>query len=77
MNDGDGNFNAVLGDDLRLEVEKMIREQFNMDGMDPSGRKVALLDRVHLMCFLVDPFNHQWLSTVLLQTNRLYLCCGK
>lgn len=64
LNDGDGNFDTVLGDDSRLEVAKMIRERFNMDGTDPSGRKVGLLDRVHLMCFLVDPFNHQWRSTL-------------
>ena len=47
----------------------MIRERFNMDGSDPDGRKVGLLDRHHLMCFLVDPFSWEWRHTFLLQTN--------
>ena len=41
-----------------------------MDGRDTEGRKVGLLDRHHLMCFLVDPFSYEWRSTFLLDTNR-------
>ena len=46
----------------------MIRERFNMNGEDPTGRKVGLLDRHHLMAFLCDPFCHEWRSTFKLQT---------
>ena len=51
----------------------MIAEQFNMDGLDPKGRKVGLLDRVHLMCFIVDPFNHEWRAKFELGTNMAIL----
>ena len=44
-----------------------------MDGIDPSGRKVGLLDRYHLMCLLVDPFSHEWRSTFFIQTNLAVL----
>ena len=37
-----------------------------MDGMDPTGRKVGLLDRHHLWAFLVDPLYHLLRSTFLL-----------
>ena len=40
-----------------------------MDGNDPDGRKVGLLDRHHLMCFLVDPFSWEWRHKFLLQAN--------
>ena len=46
----------------------MIRERFNIDGEDPTGRKVGLLDCHHLMAFLCDLFCHAWRSTFKLQT---------
>ena len=58
----------VLGEGSRKEVISMIRERFNMNGEDPTGRKVGLLDRHHLMAFLCDPFCHEWRSTFKLQT---------
>ena len=63
LNFNNCEFNRVLGDGAAKEVADMIRERFNMDGLDISGRKVGLLDRHHLWCYLVDPFNHQWRST--------------
>ena len=56
-----------------MEVANMIRERFNMDGRDPSGRKVGLLDRKDLMCFLVDPFSWEWRSIFFLDTNMAEL----
>ena len=44
-----------------------------MDCNDPSGRKVGLLDRYHLMCFLVDPFSHEWCLAFLVQTDMAVL----
>ena len=47
------DFDEVLGEGGRVQIAGMIRERFNMDGNDPSGRKVGLLDRHHLMAFLL------------------------
>ena len=44
-----------------------------MDGRDPSGRKVGLLDRHQLMAYLVDPYCHEWRDTFLLNTNKAEL----
>jgi hypothetical protein len=65
----DARFDEVLGENSRREVADMIRERFNMDGMDTTGRKVGLLDRHHLMCFLVDPYSFELRSTFKLGTN--------
>ena len=61
-------FAAVLGEEARDELTQLARERFNMDGKDPSGRKVGLLDRFHLMAYLCDPFGHEWRSTFKLKT---------
>lgn len=73
MSVGDGQFDEVLGEGARAEVAGMIRERFNMDGRDPSGRKVGLLDRHQLMAYLVDPYCHEWRDTFLLNTNKAEL----
>ena len=44
-----------------------------MDGIDPTRRKVALLDHYHLICPLVDPFCHEWQSTFFIQINLAVL----
>ena len=62
LNVDNGKFDVILGKGSRKEVADMIRERFNMDGRDPSGRKVGSLDRKDLMCFLVDPFSWEWRS---------------
>ena len=71
-NDINRGFNAdideVLGEGSRQEVISMVKERFNMDGEDPSGRKVGLLDRHHLMDFLCDSFCHEWRLTFNIQT---------
>ena len=66
-------FDAVLGEGARAEIVGMVSERFNMDGLDPSGRKVGLLDRHHLMAFLCDPFGHEWRSIFKIQTNLAVL----
>jgi len=55
------------------EVASMIRERFNMSGIDPSGQKVGLLDEHHLMCFLCDPKSRAWRKVFQLQTNKAAL----
>lgn len=52
----------MLGEGARAVIANMIRNRFNMDGNDPEGRKVGLLDRHHLFCYIVDPFNWVWRS---------------
>ena len=73
LNVDNGKFDVILGEGSRKEVADMIRERFNMDGRDPSGRKVGLLDRKDLMCFLVDPFSWEWRSRFFLQTSMAEL----
>ena len=68
-----GQFDVLLGQGARAEIANMIRERFNMDGKDPSGKKVGLLDRHHLMAFLVDPFAHDWRGKFELQTSKAEL----
>ena len=51
----------------------MIHDCFNMDGLDPSERKVGLLDCHHFYCFLVDPFNHQLRSEFHIQPEMAIL----
>ena len=67
------DIDTVLGPGARMEVVAMVRERFNMDGKDPIGRKVGLLDRHHLMAFLCDPFCHEWRSTFKIQTHLAVL----
>ena len=56
-------FLAVLGEEARNKIAQLVRERFNMDGKDGSGRKVGLLDQFHLMAYLCDLFGHEWRST--------------
>lgn len=62
-------FDQLFGDGARAAIADLIRERFNMDGRDPSGRKVGLHDRHHLMAYLVDPFNCVWRSKFKLPTD--------
>ena len=41
-------FDEVLGFGSKREVMDMIEDRFNMDGIAPGGRKVGLLDRMHI-----------------------------
>ena len=66
-------FDNRLGTGARAEVAGMIRERFNMNGIDPSGQKVGLLDEHHLMCFLCDPKSRAWREVFHLQTNKAAL----
>ena len=73
LNANNGKFEVILGKGIREEVAAMIRTQFHIDGRNPSGRKVGLLDRHQLMCYLVDPFCYEWRYTFLLGTNQAEL----
>ena len=65
----DGKFDRVLGPGSAREIADMIRIRFNMDGYNPPGRKVGLLDCHHIWCFLCDPFNHDWRSKFIIKGN--------
>ena len=73
LNVDNGRFDTVLGENARACVASVITQRFNMDGKDPTGQKVGLLDRHHLMCFLVDPYNGAWRSKFEIQTNMAEL----
>ena len=62
------DFDDVLGEGARAKIVVMIWEHLDMDGLDPSRRKVGLLDCHHLMAFLVDPVGHEWRATFEIQT---------
>ena len=51
----------------------MIRAQFNMDGRDPTGSKVRLLDRHQLIYYLINLFSYEWRFRFLLGTNQAEL----
>eukprot|EP00956_Cyclotella_meneghiniana_P038508 scaffold155275_cov66-Cyclotella_meneghiniana.AAC.2 len=55
------------------EFSRKLGQGFNMDGIDPSGQKVGLLDRHHLWSYLCDPFNHQMRGKFLLQVGMAEL----
>ena len=59
---GNGKFDRMLGIGSMQEIADMIRVRFNMDGLDPSGQKVGLLDRHHIMQHMVDPLINEWRS---------------
>ena len=53
---------ALHPDGAAKEIEDMIRKCFSMDGTDPIGEKVGLLDRCHHFCILVDPYGAELCS---------------
>ena len=62
-------FDEVLGEGARAEIVRTLRVRFNMDGRDPSGQKVGLLDEHHFMAYLCDPAGHEWRSKFKIQTE--------
>lgn len=66
---GSGEFDELIGKESVEEVMEIVRPRFNMNGLLPKGCKVGLLDRVHIMVYVVDPYNHHLCSTVLLSTT--------
>ena len=46
----------LFGDHAIEEITAIIESRFNMDGMEPAGRRVGLLDSYQLWCYAVDPF---------------------
>ena len=60
LNFDGGRFDEIFEAGARAEICNMVRERFNMDGKDPKGQKVGLLDRHHLMAWLVDPVAREW-----------------
>ena len=70
LNVDNSQFGVMLGEGTKTEVADIIHEQSNMGGRDPDmEKKVGLLDRHHLMCFLVDLHGYKWGSTFLIYTN--------
>jgi hypothetical protein len=43
-----------------------------MDGKKRPGCKVALLDRYHLWCFCMDPFNYEWCITFIMDDKHIW-----
>ena len=69
LNQNNMEFDRKLGNGGAKEIAAMITQRFNMDGMDPNGQKVGLIDRHHLWSYLCDPFNHEMCATFHLQAG--------
>ena len=59
----DRKFEWLLGEGSIAEVVAMVKPHFYMNGEDPSGQKVGLIDEYQIWAFMVDPFNYYWWST--------------
>jgi len=55
-NEGGRDYFTLFGEASELELTDFIRTRFNMDGVDPEGRRVGLLDPYQLWAYMVDPF---------------------
>ena len=62
----DGLFDRILGHGSSREVANIMRPRFNMNGADPAGSIVGLLDEFHLWALLIDPFGWEWRGTLAL-----------
>jgi len=54
-NEGGRPFDEIFCDGARSQLVDFVRARFNMDGEDPEGRKVGLLDNYQVWAFLADP----------------------
>ena len=63
LTEEDGKYDRIMGEGAAQEVLDCIGMRFNMDGGPIPGRRVGLLDKHHLWCYFMDPFNHLWRST--------------
>jgi hypothetical protein len=59
-----GDFDSVIWERRGVQVAGIIHQQFIMDGLDTSNRKIGLLNHYPLMTFLCDSFDCKWRSTV-------------
>jgi len=62
LNAENGKFNRLLGKGAGQQVVNMIKPRFNMNGENPDGRKVGLVDPHQIWAFVADPCNHSWRS---------------
>jgi hypothetical protein len=67
----DGKFDWILGPGSADAISYVIDCCFNMDGAKPCGSKVRLIDKYHIWCFLMDPFNYEWQITYVIDGNMI------
>jgi hypothetical protein len=67
LNAENGKFNRLLGKGAAQQVVNMIKPRFNMNGENPDGRKVGLVDPHQIWAFMADPCNHSWRSNFVLK----------
>lgn len=70
--DEDGKFERIFGPGAAKVITDVIDCWFNMDGKKPHSRKVVLLDRYHVWCFLMDPFNYEWRITFIIDGKLIW-----
>ena len=55
-NDGGVSFDELFGMGSRQQLVEFVRSRFNMNGVDPPGRKKGLIDRYQIWAHLIDPY---------------------
>ncbi len=73
INGDNGKFDQILGPGSAKKIKDVIDCCFNMDGAKPPGRKVGLIDKYHIWCFLMDPFNYEWRIIFTIDGNMIQL----
>ena len=73
LNEEMSTFNHVMGNGADAEVASINRVRFNMDGKDPTGGKVGLLDQYHIWCFLVDPYSRNLTPTIFIENKAAHI----
>jgi hypothetical protein len=67
LNCKDADFSVIMGAEVKAAVIAMVRVRFNMDGVEPTGAKVGLLDQNQVWAHMVDPYKHQLSPAVHIQ----------
>lgn len=63
----------MLGEGAAQQIGAILKMRFNLNGQSPPGRKVGMLDEVHLWCLLMDPFSGDWCQKFNIQRNIRYI----
>ena len=51
------------------QIWDVLAVRFNMNGKKPAGRKVGMLDELHLWCLMMDPFAGDWRGVFIFDGN--------
>jgi hypothetical protein len=69
-NEGGLPFDSLFGAGAREDLANFAHLRFTMDGEDPLGRKVGLLDINQIWCFLADPYSRYLVPQIAIRGGR-------